>query len=95
MPQVPYIFRYDHILRDSQMRPVARVILQNDDLYRRGEPIEVALLSAPVSTMQSVRGYTFFVDGLPYQIPKNISEVKMKQVHGKHMVNNFYLEPVL
>ena len=94
MTELPKMFRHDHVLRDKKGVPLARVILVDDNAYEEGEPIAVALLSAPVATVRKVLGRTFYADGIEYRIPPDIAPLKMKERGGKHLVNNFYLQPV-
>ena len=94
MTVFPKTFRHDHVLRDEKNRPLARAILRDDRVYEEGEPIEVAILTVPVAKMKKVRGRTFWVDGVPYRIPDDLSPLKLKEVAGKHMINNFHLRPV-
>lgn len=95
MSQFPKVFRHDHVLRDAKFRPVARAILRDDNDYEEGEPIALALMTVPVAKMKKVKGQLFYADGTAYKVPDDLSPLKMKEVGGKHMVNNFYLQPVV
>ena len=94
MTAFPKTFRHDHVLRDEKNLPLARVILRDDRVYEEGEPIEVALLTAPVAKMKKIVGRIFWADGFSYRVPSDISPLKLKEASGKHMVNNFHLQPV-
>lgn len=94
MTVFPKTFRHDHVLRDEKNRPLARVILRDDRGYVEGEPIAVAILTVPVAKMKKVQGRTFWVDGTPYRVPDDLLPMKLKEVAGKHMINNFHLCPV-
>jgi len=93
MNGLPKMFRHDHVLRDQKGLPVGRVVLVDDSSYEEGEPIAVALMTVPLAKMMKLKGRLFYVDGIPYKLPDDISALKMKTSAGKHLVNNFYLEP--
>ena len=90
--QQPHIFKHDHIVRTYDMKPIARVILTDDNSYVRGEPIKVAFMST-LMTPQVLMTTTFYIDGLPYRIPKGISQLKMRTLGVRTMLNNFDLIP--
>jgi len=94
MTEFPKVFRHDHVLRDAKNMPLARVVLLDDRSYEEGKPIAVALLTVPVAKMKKVKGHLFYADGNAYKVPDDLSPLKLKEVAGKHMVNNFYLQPV-
>ncbi len=94
MSLAPKTFKFDHVLREKDGRPVARAILAEDQAYVYGEPIALVLLTAPSAQMKSVLGRVFYVDGLPYAVPVDVPSLRVAERGGKHMVNNFYLQPV-
>jgi len=95
MSEIPIVktFEVDHIVRDIKGMPLGRIILIDDDVYDEGEPINVALLTVPLSKTKKVQGLTYYVDGHPYRIPLDLSNIKTNQVGDKHLVNNFVLKP--
>ncbi len=88
----PETFKYDHILRDAQFRPVARCVLL-DDLYARGDKIFAALVVMLVKDTSNIRAYTFYVDGMPYQMAEDTSDLKVQVIGSQHQVNNVVLLP--
>lgn len=90
--QQPHIFQHDHILRDKDMQPIARAILVDDNSYVRGKPIKIALINT-LMTPKVLMETLFYVDGLPYRIPKGIPELKIRMMGARMMVNNFDLIP--
>jgi hypothetical protein len=90
----PQVFKHDHVLRDENRIPLGRVVLVNDKAYEPGKPIQVALMTVPVSKMKSVLGWVFYVDGRPYRVQSDIHPIRVREAGGKHMVNNFTLVPV-
>ena len=94
MVEVLHTFATDHVLRNAQGLPIARAILAQDTAYVRGKPIAVVLLTVPTSVVKKITGYTFYVDGLPYRVPSDISKLRVKEAASRIMVNNFFLQPV-
>jgi len=86
------VFGRDRILRDSEMKPVGRVILARD--YKAGEDIAITLLRVPKGLYPGVLGQVFYVDGYAYRVPVDIDPVKVGGNRVDHLINGFYLEKV-
>ena len=83
-------FKHDHIIRDEKGLPLGRVILKDDSQYKSGmDAIPVVLLKMPTSI--SVLGLRVFIDGIPYQIPKDLDSTKLSQRGLDFVITNFYL----
>jgi len=85
------VFERDRILRDKQMKPVGRIILNG--VYTEGQRLAVTLLRVPkLLYPDGVLGQVFYVDQVPYRVPTDIHAIKVGGNKADHLVNGFYLE---
>ena len=86
------LFVRDRILRDERGKPIGRVILAGE--IEVGKRIPVVLLEVPRSIISNVIDNIYYLDGIAYKIQEGINRIKVRKTSLKHLLNNFYLEPV-
>ena len=85
------VFERDHIMRDKQMKPVGRVILNGE--YLEGERLAVTLLRVPrLLYPDGVLGQVFFIDQVAYRVPTDVNPIKVGGNKVDHLINSFYME---
>lgn len=85
-------FSFDKLLRDKNYRPVGRAVLMNE--FSGEDKVYCVLLTAPKEYISDVRGHTFYIDGVGYQIAKDTPEIRFTKTPLSIQVNTFYLEKV-
>lgn len=86
-------FKYDHIVRDVDNRPLGRIVLI-DNNYVIGESLKVLLLKLPKVFFDSVLGAELYIDGIKYRVPYTISDFRINKTKTDWIVSNFVLELV-
>ncbi len=89
----PKTFKYDRAVRDLRRVPLGRVVVSGVDDVKVGEPFYVTLLVVPLGAVPDVLSGTYYVDGCPYKIPKDISPIRVSSTLGRYQVNSFIFEP--
>jgi len=87
-------FKRDHAVRDRMGRPIGRIVLRDDSAYEEGEPVDVALLTVPVTEIAKIKALVLYLDGHPYRVPEDVPDARIIISMGRHRVNSFMLEPV-
>ena len=88
----PNYFSRDHIVRDSNNRPIGRAVLKEDFLPY--QDLKVVVLKVPLSKIssRSVLGMTVYINEEPYMIPKDLPISKVSSSSLDHRVGLFVLK---
>ena len=86
-------FQKDHVLRDVEDRPIARAVLKEGYVFTAGAPFQVVLLMVSMRYTRNPLSVNYYVDGVPYRIPKSISPIRVSVSRGVHNINSFVMEP--
>ena len=84
-------FAADRIVRDNRGMPMGRCVFKVNFKYVTGMPeIPIALCEFPKVYVKDPRGMTFYIEKIPYYVPKDLSDVRINRADPlKIVINNF------
>jgi hypothetical protein len=86
----PFTFKYDHIARTKDGRPLARLIMPSDE-FSVGENLKVTLLKIPKVFNLPLRGLELYIDNQLYRVPLDLPELKIRSRGSEDIISNFIL----